>query len=525
MVATSDEYAVSPGAAHASRWRTAYSRGVSQPQPSEPRHHRVLIVGAGFSGIAMAARLREAGIDDLVILEKADDVGGTWRDNRYPGCACDVPSRLYSLSFAQKPNWSRDFASAPEIWGYLRECVTRFGLTDDIVTGADVVSAQWRGDRWRVKVRDGRTWTAGALVLGVGGLHVPVWPSIPGLREYQGRLLHTADWPADAHLTGKRVGVIGTGASAVQLVPAIAGEVSELTVFQRTASWIVPRHDQPWSPARQGLFARWPITQRLARWHTYLRLEVRVLGFGRLERLRPYIERQALARLARDVPDPVVRAKLTPDYALGCKRVLLSDDYWPTFTRPNVTLETDPIARVDATGITTVAGTKHDLDALVLATGFDPGGSFDRMSVTGVTGHTLGTEWVAAGRPTHLGITVPGFPELYLLLGPNTALGHSSVVLQIESAIRYAVQAILRADKDGPAMVRPRAQRRFASWVRRRTRRTVWASGCRSWYLDEQGRNVTIWPASTARYRWATRRVKPSDFEPVRLSEANPQTS
>lgn len=466
----------------------------------------------------MAVKLREAGIEDLVILERADDVGGTWRDNRYPGCACDVPSRLYSLSFAQKPTWSRDYASAGEIWDYLRECVDRFSLRDHVHTGVDVTSAQWTGRQWHVRAADGRSWTAGALVLGVGGLHVPVWPDLPGLHDFAGRLVHTADWPDDLDLTGRRVGVIGTGASAVQLVPAIVDEVERLTVFQRTASWIVPRHDQPWSPSRQRLFARLPITQRLARWRTYAKLEVRVLGFGRLERLRPIVERQILDRLARKVPDEQTREALTPHYALGCKRVLLSDDYWPTFARPHVVLETDPIASVDSSGVVTRGGARHDLDVLVVATGFDPGGSFERMDVRGQGGKTLGADWVAAGRPTHLGVTVAGFPELYLLLGPNTALGHSSVVLQIESAVRYAVSAILRADRSGPAVVTEPAQRRFGTWLRRRTRHTVWASGCRSWYLDAQGRNVTIWPASTARYRWATRRARASDFEPAQPS-------
>ncbi|MEI2825540.1 MAG: NAD(P)/FAD-dependent oxidoreductase [Dermatophilaceae bacterium] len=478
-------------------------------------HHRVVIVGAGFSGIAMAVRLREAGIEDLVILEKAHDVGGTWRDNRYPGCACDVPSRLYSLSFAPKATWSRDFASAGEIWDYLRECVDRFDLRRCLRTGVDVSSARWTGDRWQVAAADGRRWTAGALVLGVGGLHVPVWPDLPGLHDFAGNVVHTADWPDGLDLTGRRVGVIGTGASAVQLVPAIVDEVEHLTVFQRTPSWIVPRHDQPWGAARQRLFARWPITQRLARLRTYAKLEVRVLGFGRLERLRPIVERQILERLARAVPDEATRRALTPDYALGCKRVLLSDDYWPTFARPHVVLETDPIVGVDPGGIVTSAGSRHDLDVLVIATGFDPGGSFERLDVRGQDGKTLGADWVAAGRPTHFGVTVAGLPELYLLLGPNTALGHSSVVLQIESAVRYAVSAILRAERVGPSVVTERAQQRFAAWLRRRTRYTVWASGCRSWYLDSQGRNVTIWPASTVRYRWATRRARPEDFEPA----------
>ncbi len=321
----------------------------------------MLVVGAGFSGIAMGAQLRRAGVEDFLILDKSDEVGGTWRDNRYPGCACDVPSRLYSLSFAPKADWSRDYAGWQEIWDYLRDCVARFGLTDRIVLSADVHSLTWEQDRWRVDTADGREWTADAVVLGVGGLHVPARPDLAGLASFTGPVLHTADWPADgsARLAGLRVGVIGTGASAVQLVPAIAAEVADLTVFQRTASWVLPRHDRPWPVSRQRLHAGMPLAARLARLRTYLTLEVRVLGFGRLAGARRRVEEAALVRLARQVPDPVTRAALTPNYPLGCKRVLLSDDYWPTFTRPNVQLVTEAIDAVRPRGVRTVDGVEH----------------------------------------------------------------------------------------------------------------------------------------------------------------------
>ena len=490
---------------------TAYSAAVS--------HQRVLIVGAGFSGIAMAARLAQHGIEDFLILEKATDVGGTWRDNRYPGCACDVPSRLYSLSFAPKLDWSRDYAPAGEIWDYLRDCVDRFGLRSRIVLGADVTDATWDKNRWRVVAADGREWTGAALVLGVGGLHVPQRPTLPGLGSFAGRVLHTADWPADDHLAGQRVGVVGTGASAVQLVPAIAPRVTELVVFQRTAAWVLPRDDRPWSHARTLTYARMPLVERIQRWRTYLRLESRVLGFGRAARARRIVEQQALARLAAAVPDPVTRSALTPGYALGCKRVLLSDDYWPTFARPHVRLVTAPIERVEPTRVVTADGGHVELDVLVFATGFDLTGSFDRIRVTGLRGRTLAQEWETA-RSTHLGIEVAGFPELYLLLGPNTALGHNSVLLMIEAAIEHILQALRRADREGPHVVTRAAQARFGRWVARRTRHTVWGSGCQSWYLDERGRNVAIWPASTVRYRLATRRLRESSYERVASAEA-----
>ncbi len=490
------------------RGRAAYSTAVS--------HQRVIVVGSGFSGIAMGARLAQQGIEDFLILEKASDVGGTWRDNRYPGCACDVPSRLYSLSFAPKTDWSRDYAPADEIWDYLRDCVERFGLRSHLVLDADVVAATWDADRWRVTVADGREWTAGALVLGVGGLHVARRPDLAGLGTFSGPVLHTADWPPDDGLDGLRVGVVGTGASAVQLVPALAPRVSQLVVFQRTPSWVLPRSDRAWSSRRQQAYARVPGLERLQRWRTYARLETRVLGFGDAgTRARELVERQAREHLAAAVPDPVTRAALTPDYALGCKRVLLSDDYWPTFTRPNVQLVTSPIERVEPRDIVTADGQAHDLDALVLATGFDVGGSFERMTITGLRGHTLDQTW-SSSRITNLGITVPGFPELYLLLGPNTALGHNSVLLMIESAIDYVLAALHRADEVGAQVVTAAAASRFARWVRERTRHTVWGSGCQSWYLDEHGENTAIWPASTVRYRFATRSVRAEDFEPAR---------
>mgnify|MGYP003831442529 CR=1 FL=1 len=471
----------------------------------------MVIVGSGFSGIAMAARLAQQGITDVVILERADDLGGTWRDNRYPGCACDVPSQLYSLSFAPKPDWSRDFATAQEIWDYLRDCARRFGLLERIALGADVVDARWAGDHWIVAAADGREWTGAALVLAVGGLHVIKRPDIPGLGSFAGPILHTADWPADDGLTGAQVAVIGTGASAVQLVPALAPRVDALTVFQRSASWIVPRHDRSWSPQRQRRYARMPWTARLARWATYARLEVRVLGFGRWDRARQLAEARSLAHLAAAVPDPTVREALTPGYALGCKRVLLSDDYWPTFAQPHVRLVTETIEAVEPTGIRTRDGVLHQVDAIVLATGFDPAGSYERMTIVGLGERTLSQVW-SRGRATHVGISVAGFPELYLLLGPNTALGHNSVLLQIETAIDHVLDALRRADRSGPHVVTQAAQARFGRWVRRRTRHTVWSSGCDSWYLDAQGRNVTLWPASTVRYLLQARRSRDRDY-------------
>lgn len=478
-------------------------------------HHRVVIVGTGFSGLGMAIRLARRDETDYVVLEKAGEVGGTWRDNRYPGCACDVPSRLYSFSFAQFPRWSRDYASAGEIWSYLRQVADRNAVRERIEFGADLRAAEFdeASGRWTLTVVDGRQWTCDALVLGAGALHEPRLPEIDGLASFAGVLAHTARWPEGTDLTGRRVGVVGTGASAVQLVPAVAPVAAHTTVFQRTPAWTMSKRDEAWSPARQRLFARWPAVQRLVRWRTYWSLEARAPLFVRFPGLARLVERIALRELAAAVPDPATRAALTPDYRIGCKRILLSDDYWPSFARPDVTLVTAPITRVEPDAVVTADGARHEVDVLVLGTGFDVSGSLDRIEIRGLGGRTLADAW-SDGMHTHLGITVAGFPELYLLLGPNTGLGHNSVVTMIEFATDYVLKAIERGRR-GPRVTTRRAQDAFTREMLRRSRHTIWTTGCRSWYLDRFGHNTALWPGSTVGYWARTRRVHDSDFEPV----------
>ena len=485
-----------------------------EPGTPPAPHHRVAVIGAGFSGLGMAVRLAERG-EDFVVLEKADDVGGTWRDNRYPGCACDVPSRLYSFSFDLKPDWSRDFATAEEIWGYLRDVADRRGVRDRMVFGADLVSATWdeRARRWALRAADGREWTADVLVLGVGALHAPRLPDIEGLDRFAGPVLHSARWPERDGLDGRRVAVIGTGASAVQMVPELATRVADLTVFQRTPAWILPKRDERWSTRRQRVFRRWPALQRAVRWTTFWELEARVPMFSRYPAVARLAERLALRHLHAAVSDPEVRRRLTPGYTLGCKRVLLSNDYWPAFERPNVRLVTEQITSVEPDAVVTADGGRHQVDAIALGTGFDVTGSFERVDIRGLGGRSLGEAW-AGGMHTHLGITVAGFPELYLLLGPNTGLGHNSVVLMIEAATRYVLQCLDRG-RSGPRVTTTSAQERFTEEMGRRSRRTVWATGCRSWYLDRFGNNTTLWPGSVLGYWWRTRRLDDAAFEPV----------
>lgn len=486
-------------------------------------HHQVVVVGTGFSGLGMAVRLAQRG-DDFVILERADDVGGTWRDNRYPGCACDVPSRLYSFSFDQKPDWSRDYATAPEIWGYLRDVVDRHGLRERIVFGADLVAAEYdeAQQRWELSAADGRRWTADALVLGVGALHEPSLPDFPGLSDFAGEVIHTAQWPERDALDGRRVAVVGTGASSVQLVPELAPRAARTTVFQRTPAWTLPKKDLPWSTRRQEAFRRRPALQRAVRWLTYWRMEAQAPLFVRFPVIARAAERIARRELAKAVRDPQVRAALTPDYTLGCKRILLSSTYWPAFDRDDVDLVTSPIERVEPDAVVTADGARHEVDAIVLGTGFSLTGSYDRMGIRGLEGRTLEDAW-SRGAHSHLGITVAGFPELYLLLGPNTGLGHSSVVMMTEFATRYILQGLDRA-RGGARVTTEAAQDAFTDEMQRRSRHTVWATGCKSWYLDRFGHNTALWPGSTIAYWWRTRTMDDSVFERVTVT-ANPPSA
>ncbi len=486
-------------------------------------HHRVVIVGTGFSGLGMAIRLSERGDQDFIVLEKSDDLGGTWRDNTYPGCACDIPSRLYSFSFRQKPDWSRDFATAGEIWDYLRECAQHYGVTERIVYGADLTESVYDEDarRWCLRARDGRRWTADALVLGVGALHEPRLPEIPGVADFEGPVMHTARWPEPDGLDGKRVAVIGTGASSVQLVPALAARTEHLTVFQRTPAWILPKRDRVWSERRVRAFASVPVLQRLVRWRTYWELESRIVAFARFPRAMRIVEGVSRRHLDASVGDPAVRAALTPSYTIGCKRILLSNDYWPAFMREDVTLVTSAVERIERDALVTVDGVRHEVDALVLGTGFDVTGSIDRMQLRGLGGRSAEDAW-AEGAHTNLGISIAGFPELYLLLGPNTGLGHNSVIIMIELATSYVLACLDRA-RAGAQVLTDRAQEDFTTEMLQRSRGTVWASGCRSWYLDRFGNNTAVWPGSTVSYWWRTRRVDRDHFVPVPAAAPTPQ--
>ena len=481
-------------------------------------HHRVVIIGTGFSGLGMAIQLKKAGVDDFVVLEKANDVGGTWRDNTYPGCACDIQSHMYSFSFEQNPKWTRSFPSQPEIWDYLRTVTDRYGLRRHIRFGQELTGARWDEDQqvWHVHTKSGQERTANFVVSGVGALHIPNIPKLPGIESFAGPTFHSATWNHDVDLRDKRIAVVGTGASAIQFVPRIAPVARQVHLFQRTAPWVMPKPDYPMPDWSRTLFRFVPGAQRLYRDAIYWLLEARALGFNGHPKLLQAAEGIAKRHMAKSIADPELRAKLTPDYRMGCKRVLVSNDYYPTLARDDVEVVTEGVTEVREHGVVAADGTEREVDVIIFGTGFHVTDAFDNLDIIGRNDRNLGKEWSVEGMRTHLGITVSGFPNLFFLLGPNTGLGHNSVVFMIESQIRYVMDAIrlVEANRAAAIEVRPSVQERFNTDIQRQLVRGVWTQGgCTSWYLDAKGVNRTIWPGFTWRYWLRTRRVDPADFE------------
>jgi cation diffusion facilitator CzcD-associated flavoprotein CzcO len=481
---------------------------------------RVAIIGAGFSGIGMAIRLRQAGIEDFLVFEKAEDLGGTWWENSYPGCACDVPSHLYSFSFAPNPSWSRTYSPQPEIWEYLRRCSDEFGVSPRIRLGHEVTDASWDEDRrcWRLETSHG-VFEADVLVAGAGLLHRPSIPEFPGQERFEGPAFHSAAWDHSHDLDGRRVAVIGTGASAIQVVPSIQPRVERLHVFQRTAPWIFPRSERSISAAERWLFKRVPIVQRAIRAGVYVMFESRVLGMAYDRRLMRPLEAISRWHLRRQVPDPQLREKLTPTYRMGCKRILVSSEYYPALGQPNVEVVTDAISEIGADSIVTADGREREVDAIVYGTGFEVSNWPTLGFVRGRDGRRITDVWAERGAEAYAGMSVAGFPNMFVLLGPNTGLGHNSVVYMIECQIGYVMDALRTMERQGIATVEVRreAQDAYDAELQTRLGDTVWSSGCASWYLHPSGRNPTIWPGFTWRYRQRTRRFDPAAyrFEPV----------
>jgi cation diffusion facilitator CzcD-associated flavoprotein CzcO len=470
------------------------------------QNHRIVVIGTGFAGIGMAVRLKQSGYDDFVVLERAQDVGGTWRDNTYPGCRCDVPSHLYSFSFAPNPEWSSTFSPQPEIEAYLRQVTDGFKVRPHIRFGHTVQSAHWVGDHWLIHTDQG-DFTAEILLSGMGPLAEPSYPKLAGIESFEGEVFHSAEWNHELDLSGRKVAVIGTGASAIQFVPAIQPEVEELHLFQRTPPWVMPRPDRKITAVEKAVYRRFPLVQKAVRAGIYWGRESMVLGFAKLPGIMKQAQKVAEKHLQQQIRDPELRAKLTPDFTLGCKRVLISDDYYPAVAQPNVEVITEGITEVTPTGIVTGDGVKHEADTIIYGTGFRVTDLPVMDMLHGRDGQTLREAW-AEGMEAHLGTAVAGFPNFFLLIGPNTGLGHSSMVFMIESQIAYILDALKTMDREGLRQleVRPEVQREFVDGVRSAMRNTVWTrGGCTSWYLDAQGRNTTLWPSFTFRFRQLTR--------------------
>jgi len=480
----------------------------------------VAILGSGFSGLGMGVAMLKEGRTDFVILEKADSVGGTWRDNTYPGCACDVSSHLYSFSFEPNPNWSRMFAPQAEIRAYLDQVADKYGLRPHLRFNKKVTEMRYddAAGFWRIHTADGATMTARVVASGMGGLSRPVYPNIEGAKDFKGAAFHSAEWDHSYDFRGKTVAVIGTGASAIQFVPQIQPLVSKLHLFQRTPPWIMPKADRPMRGWEKALFARFPFFQKLLRGSIYCENEVRALGFNVSPKIMAIAQSVAENHLKKQVADPVLRKRLTPDYTMGCKRVLISNDYFPAVAQANVELVTDGIDRITPNGVMTKDGVERPVDAIIYGTGFAATDALNPVQVYGPGGRHLNEEWDPAAE-AYLGISVSGYPNLFFLMGPNTGLGHNSMIYMIESQIGYVMETIHLMEARGAVAIAPRkdVQDAYNARVQAKVNKTVQQQGgCVSWYQTADGRNTTIWPDFTFTYRKKTKAVDPEAYEYVK---------
>lgn len=481
----------------------------------------VLVMGAGFSGIGTAIQLKNRGIENFKIIDQGADFGGTWRDNKYPGAACDVPSHLYSFSFEQNPNWSRMFATSDEIHEYMLGVAEKYSLYSKTEFNQKVTGLTYDESSctWTATTATGRKYTARVVVSGVGALSIPSYPKLEGAETFQGEVLHTARWRKDVDLKGKRVAVVGGGASAIQLVPAIAPEVGHLTVFQRTPSWIIPKPDYEISEAEKSIYRALPFVQRLRRLIIYALTEGFGAGIVFNTPVTRALERLALWNIERSIKDPELRRKVTPNYRFGCKRMLISNDWYPTLTRDNVELVASAVTRITPTGVV-AEGKEYPADVLIYATGFEVPKAGSSFPVKGARGHDLNTDW-KNGAEAYLGMTVHGFPNLFYCMGPNTGPGHTSVLVYTEPQYRYIAEAVSRMLTEGIAALEVKAdvQAEFTRFIDERMKITNWTSGCKSWYLTDSGRNTTLYPGFAGEYVIKASRFHLEDFDIVRKAD------
>ncbi|MFX0575683.1 flavin-containing monooxygenase [Nocardia nepalensis] len=483
----------------------------------QARHVKTIIIGSGFAGLGLAIRLSQRGRNDYLVLERGSDVGGTWRDNTYPGAACDVPSHLYSYSFALNPNWSRSFSKQGEIQQYIQGVARKYNVLDKHLFNCDVTAARWNNatNLWHVETSRG-SFTADTVVSAVGALCEPALPDIKGINGFEGEIFHSARWNHDADLKGKRVAIIGTGASAIQIVPSIAADVTHLDVYQRTAPWLLPRMDRPYTLPERLAFRHIPGFQRLSRAAIYAARETQVVGLAKVPALMQAFELIARAKLQFEIRDPELRKKVTPDFRIGCKRMLISNNYYPALSRPNVDVVTDGIAEVRANSIVTKDGTEREIDALIVATGFHVTDSPTYDTISGKDGRTMSEVFDEIGQQGYKGSAIANFPNMFFLLGPNVGLGHTSMVYMIESQINYIADALATVDRLGlrTVEVKREVQDSYNKELQGKLVKSVWSTGgCASWYLDKHGNNTTLWPDFTFEFRRLTKNFDVSAYE------------
>lgn len=481
--------------------------------------HSVVIIGAGFGGLGMAIRLKAQGQDDIVIIEKGSDVGGCWRDNTYPGAACDVPSHLYSYSFERHYPWSRRFAPQSEIFAYQQHCAGKYDVYRHMRFNTEVAKASFDEAQgaWKITLTNDETIFARILITATGQLNQPAYPKMPGIDAFKGAHFHSARWDHSVDLKGKTVAVIGTGASAIQFVPEVAKVAGKVMLFQRSAAHVLAKPDRAYTEREHRMLKRFPITQTLDRLKIYIANEARVLGFTSLQKAMTLFEWQFKRQLKKFIKDPELREKLTPDYPIGCKRILMSNDYYPALAQDHVEVINQGISEVTATGVVDSEGKHHDVDVIIYGTGFQATDFLTPMTITGRDGIALNDAW-KDGAEAYLGISVNGFPNLFMLYGPNTNLGHNSIIYMLESQIQYVQQCIAAIDsqKLRSLEVRSFVQVSFNNIVQSKISDTVWNKGCHSWYKTESGKNTNNWPGFTFNYRRQTEKLDLNDYDIVR---------
>lgn len=485
------------------------------------REPSILIIGAGFAGLGMALELQRHGLSNFTILEKAADLGGVWRENTYPGAACDVPSPLYSWSFEPKSDWPRRFSHQADIHEYMRTVADKHNLPAKIEFGVEVTEAEFdeQAGIWRVRTSDGVTHIADILIPAVGQLSRPAMPNLPGIDDFTGAAFHSAQWDHSVDLTGKRVACIGTGASAIQYIPAIQPQVAQLTLFQRSAAWVLPKFDTEYSALHKKIFEQVPITRLAERFAIWSFFEVLALALTDIPAMKGPVIAIADRHRDKQVPDPALRAKLTPDYAAGCKRGLFSNEYMPALGQANVHVETTAIEAVTPTGIRTADGVEHEVDVIIYGTGFKGTEFLAPMHIYGVGGRKLADVWSGEGARAYLGVAVPEFPNLFMMYGPNTNVGSGSIIYMLESQARYIRQvAQYLTNKPGSFLAaRAEVEQSWDDWLQRRLKDTPW-NFCSSWYRNASGRITNNWPGATVLFRWKTHTFKPSDYEEQRAT-------